>query len=61
MSYSSQDKRPDGLHCVYGKCQGIPHSNNPCHPGCSFTMSFKPELPFILPVEDTNIEEWSKT
>lgn len=27
-------ERRDGLHCVYGTCQGLP-----CNPGCSFTMT----------------------
>ena len=30
---------PDGMHCVYGKCQGIPNSPHPCHPGCYFQAS----------------------
>ena len=35
----------DGLHCVYGTCQGFPNGPIGCHPGCSFTMS--PRNPFV--------------
>ena len=36
--------RPDGLHCVYGRCQGIPYSPHPCHPGCYFQASVGGEM-----------------
>lgn len=34
----------DGLHCVYGKCQGVPYGPYPCHPGCRFQMSAIPSI-----------------
>lgn len=51
---SSQDAKTaatanqGGLHCVYGKCQGAPHSSNPCHPGCSFRMTAFDPLDHLL-------------
>lgn len=41
------EPRPDGLHCVHGKCRGWPNSTWPCHPGCSFHGSAISELELI--------------
>lgn len=41
---SDAPTRLDGLHCVHGKCQGIPNSDRPCHPGCYFQATMPSEL-----------------
>jgi hypothetical protein len=42
-----QETNGDGLHCVYGKCQGLPHNPMPCHPGCRFQMSAVSDLEML--------------
>lgn len=37
----------DGLHCVYGRCQGFPGQPRPCHPGCYFQMTAIDELELL--------------
>ena len=43
----SETTRVDGLHCVYGTCQGYPTHPRPCHPGCYFQMSAVSELGMV--------------
>lgn len=40
-------QRRDGLHCVYGECQGLLKHPRLCHPGCSFQMSAISELELL--------------
>jgi hypothetical protein len=49
---ASEPAKTDGLHCVYGKCQGIPYSDRPCHPGCYFQMSSRLKLIYSAPGTD---------
>jgi hypothetical protein len=51
-----QQTTEDGLHCVYGKCQGIPYSNRPCNPGCYFQMSAVSELELIYRTGRTELQ-----
>lgn len=42
-----QKPRRDGLHCVYGECQGFPKFPRPCNPGCSFTLTMAMEFDLL--------------
>lgn len=44
-------QKQGGLHCVYGQCRGIPYSDQPCNPGCSFTWTPTPETYYLTPTE----------